>query len=73
MTAVLARALSDLDIEADTNPSATALADVLRLAASAKGRIEDRVRLMSYLCGIRGTVAVERTLLHPRRTKRKGT
>jgi hypothetical protein len=45
MTAVLARALSDLDIEADTNPSATALADCLRIVAGARGSIENRIKV----------------------------
>jgi hypothetical protein len=72
MTAVLAQALEELDLEADTNPSATALTECLRLVAGAKGRIEDRILVMSQLVNTRGTVAIPRELLHPKRTKPKG-
>jgi hypothetical protein len=46
--------------------------DCLRIVAGARGSIENRIKLMSQLLNTRGTVAIPRELLHPRR-KRKGT
>jgi hypothetical protein len=71
MTAALARSLSDLDVEADHNPSATGLIDCLRLVAGAKGRIEDRILVMSQLVNVRGAVQVPRSQLHPKRKAKK--